>query len=75
MTTPTTNPDILTRIKALYFNRDSFEKFTNPRHPEYTDYKDRTHELWHDKGWNNALDYVLHELTGKRHVNGETTEV
>lgn len=49
--------------KTMYFLE--FKKFTDPDHPDYIFYKDRKDEMMHDKGWNNALDTVLKEITGE----------
>lgn len=45
-------------LLALKFTPESFDKFNKPEHPDYEDYKDRKDEMWHDKGWNNAIDVI-----------------
>ena len=56
------NKNVVKFVKSLYFPLKSFEKFNNPKHPDYSSYKDRQLEEMHDRGWNNALDYILQGL-------------
>ena len=53
---------LVEEVSKLKFTDKDFEKFTDPNHPFYKEYKDRTHELWHDRGYNNAINAVLHIL-------------
>mgnify|MGYP007031183935 CR=1 FL=1 len=50
------------RIKELPFSKESFRKFTDPKHLQYKDYKDRIEEQWHDRGYNNAIEHVCQIL-------------
>ena len=57
-----TKDDLKKLLEESAYDRDSFDKFKNKDHPLYEQYKDRKEELWHDKGWNNALDFISRKL-------------
>lgn len=47
------------KIEALKFKQTDFSKFIDSIDPLYKDYGERSHEKWHDIGYNNAIDSVL----------------
>ena len=49
----------LKRIEDYIYTEESFRKFKDPTHPDYENYKDREFEMWHDKGSNNAIEFVV----------------
>lgn len=52
-------------LRRTRYDDKTFQKFTNPDHPLYSEYKDRAQEMWMDKGFNNGIDYAIHVLNEK----------
>lgn len=49
----------LEQIKNLSYPEANFDKFRDPRHPEYEEYFDRIEERRLDEGFNLGVEYAL----------------